>query len=210
LIVDGATGAQVYNNILINQHPFRGSIAVGDDAFAGLVSDYNIVIDVFSNDGGDVFLDFDAWQALGYDQNSLLADPINDIFVNPGAGDYHVQEGAQPVDAGNGSLAQGVDTDIEGNSRPSGSEHDIGAYESQIVLALDDEEKSIPVYLPRWMSLEVEGDRIIIEGLQTGDVVGLYTIAGQSLLSVTADDAGVAICETGFLVSGVYLLVVSH
>jgi hypothetical protein len=210
LIVDGATGAQVYNNILINQHPFRGSLAVSADAFTGFDSDYNIVIDVFSDDGGDVFIDLEEWQGMGYDQNSLLADPINDIFVNPGGSDYHLQEDSQPVDAGNGSLAQGVVTDIEGNSRPSGSEHDIGAYESQIVLALDEEEQILPVYAGRWMSMRYDGNEIVVSGLQEGDHVAVYTSTSQCVFSTSADANGFATCDTHLLLNGAYILVVSR
>jgi hypothetical protein len=43
LIVNGATGAQIFNNIIINQHPWRGSIVVNPDGLPGFQSNYNIL-----------------------------------------------------------------------------------------------------------------------------------------------------------------------
>src|SRR5690606_32820188 len=88
LIVNGATGAQVYNNILINQHPWRGSIAVDPDAIPGFNSDYNIVVNSLSNQGDGVSLSLAQWQALGYDAHSLLAAPPDELFVAYASGDF--------------------------------------------------------------------------------------------------------------------------
>ncbi|MDX1479918.1 MAG: right-handed parallel beta-helix repeat-containing protein, partial [Saprospiraceae bacterium] len=118
LLVDGASGAQIYNNILFNQHPWRGSIAADPDATPGLTSDYNLVVDSFSDMGDGVSIPLSDWQALGYDLNSALADPLALLFVDPASGDFHLLPGSQAVDNGNGLLALGVTTDIDGNLRP--------------------------------------------------------------------------------------------
>jgi hypothetical protein len=99
LAVNGSFGAQVYNNILINQHPWRGSIALDADAVPGFDSDYNIVVNSLSNDGDGQTMTLPQWQALGYDANSMLADPLSALFIAPGS-DYHLLNDAQAVNQG--------------------------------------------------------------------------------------------------------------
>lgn len=140
LAVNGSFGAQVFNNILINQHPWRGSIAVDPDAVAGFDSDYNIVVNSLSNEGDGQTMTLSEWQAEGYDANSMLADPLAELFIIPGS-DYHLLNDAQAVNAGNAAFAFGVDEDLDGVSRPQGAQHDLGAYEEEGVLAIDDEEE---------------------------------------------------------------------
>lgn len=148
LAVNGSSGAQVYNNILINQHAWRGSIALDPDAVPGFDSDYNIVVNSLSNEGDGQTMTLTEWQALGYDANSMIADPLNQIFLNPGS-DYHLLNDAQAVDEGNSAFAFGINEDIEGTTRPQGSQHDIGAYEAEGSLAVDEEEEEKPdVYNP--------------------------------------------------------------
>jgi hypothetical protein len=52
---------------------------------------------------------------------------VNPLFVNAGAGDFHLQAGSPAIDAGT-SLPQVTD-DFEGNPRPQNSVYDIGAFE---------------------------------------------------------------------------------
>ncbi len=148
LIINGSTGAQVYNNIIINQHPTRGSIALDPDAVPGFDSDYNIVIDRLSKMGDGSSVSLSTWQTYGYDEHSMLADPLADIFIAPGS-DYHLLNDAQAVNTGNGAFAFGVNVDIEGVTRPQGSQHDIGAYEVEGSLAIDtDHENPNHVKIP--------------------------------------------------------------
>lgn len=142
LAVNGSSGAQVFNNILINLHPWKGSIALDPDAEAGFDSDYNIVVNSLSNLGDGVVLTLEEWQALGYDANSMLAASLIDIFIAPNSNNYHLLDDAQAVNEGNGAAAFGVDVDIEGNTRPQGAEHDIGAFEVSGPLAIDEEEEN--------------------------------------------------------------------
>lgn len=140
LAVNGSDSAQVYNNIIINQHTFRGSIALDPDAVPGFDSDYNVLVNRLSRMGDGSNVPLSTWQTYGYDENSMLADALSDIFVNPGV-DYHLAADAQAINAGNAAFSFGVVTDIEGNSRPQGSEHDLGAYEASGILAIGDEKE---------------------------------------------------------------------
>jgi len=138
LAVNGSSGAQVYNNILINLHPWKGSIALDPDAVPGFNSDYNVVVNSLSNNGDGVHITLAQWQALGYDAHSFLAQPLPSVFVNPAAGDYHLLSNAQPVNAGNTAFSFGVTTDLDGTTRPQGPLPDLGAFEFAGPLSLDE------------------------------------------------------------------------
>ena len=136
--VDGATGAKVYNNIIINQHAWKGSIALDPDAVTGFNSDYNILVNSLSTQGDGVHVTLAQWQALGYDAHSMLAAPLTSIFVNPGGGDYHLLTNSQAINAGSSAFAFGITTDLDGNTRPQGPQPDLGSYESTGPLSLDE------------------------------------------------------------------------
>lgn len=119
---------KLFNNIIYNYHSWRGSITVGPTSRTGLESDYNVVMDRFSADGGDTRITLAQWQALGYETHSIIATPAQ-LFVNPSAGDYHLKAGSPAINAGT-PLADVTD-DLEGNPRPVGPAYDIGAYEYQ-------------------------------------------------------------------------------
>jgi len=130
-ITEGCTGNQVLNNILINQHPFRGSITIAADALDGFVSDHNLVTDRLSSDGDATILDLPAWQDMGYDTHSQVADAPTALFVDPLVNDFHATgANAQMVDAGTSAVSSVVNNDLEGQVRPLGSAFDIGCYEA--------------------------------------------------------------------------------
>ncbi|MCB0213632.1 MAG: right-handed parallel beta-helix repeat-containing protein [Anaerolineae bacterium] len=124
------TGNKVFNNILLNNHSWKGSILIAAPNLSGFESDYNIVVNRFNTNGYNADntngLDLTGWQALGYDTHSIIAT-ANEIFVDAAAGDYRLKETGSAVDAG--ITLPDVPTDIDGNSRPAGSAFDIGAYE---------------------------------------------------------------------------------
>jgi len=117
---------KLFNNIIYNYDDWRGSLVVGPSALSGFESDYNVVMDRFSTDGGDTRLTLAQWQALGYDQHSIIATP-SQLFMNASAADYHLIPGSPAIDKG--TSLNDVPADLEGNPRPSGTAHDIGAYE---------------------------------------------------------------------------------
>jgi len=126
-IQNASTGNVVRNNILFNQHPFRGSIAISADSLPGFVSDTNAIMDRFSMDGGDTRVTLAAWRsASGQDSHSIVATPAM-LFANFAGNDYHLSATSLARDAG-GSIANVTD-DLEGAPRPQGSAFDIGAYE---------------------------------------------------------------------------------
>jgi hypothetical protein len=127
------TNNKVFNNILYNAHSFRGSITIPSAGLAGFESDYNVVVDRFSTDGGDSAISFSAWKSLGYDQHSIMAVPAQ-LFVNPTVKDFHLDPNSPAIDKGVALID--VTDDLDGNHRPIASKYDIGAYEFVPTLVL--------------------------------------------------------------------------
>jgi len=125
-IQNGSTGNRAFNNILYNNHPFRGSIDISTDSLVGLISDYNVTMERFATDGETV-LNLAEWrQNSGQDQHSLVAVP-SALFVNAAGSDYHLTANSPARDAG--VIRADVPADREGTTRPMGPTSDIGAYE---------------------------------------------------------------------------------
>ncbi|MCB9078683.1 MAG: right-handed parallel beta-helix repeat-containing protein [Anaerolineaceae bacterium] len=124
------TGNQIFNNILLNQHSWKGSILIAEPDQASFESDYNIVVNRFNTHGNDADntngLSLTGWQALGYDTHSIIAT-ADDVFVDAAAHDYRLKEGGPAIDAG--TTLPDVPTDLDGHNRPAGLGFDIGAYE---------------------------------------------------------------------------------
>ncbi|MCW8811250.1 MAG: right-handed parallel beta-helix repeat-containing protein [Ignavibacteriaceae bacterium] len=140
--VDGSTGNTLYNNILINHHSFRGSIAIDAASSNGFVSDYNIVVNRLSEDDGNSNMTLSQWQSLGYDLHSMIADPEDQIFVDYTNGNFHLLQNAQAIDAGTNFVLPTVFEDLDNIPRPQGSGFDIGSYE--FTNATSVEEENIP------------------------------------------------------------------
>lgn len=132
LLQDGAQqNTEIYNNIIITQHAWRGCISA--ENISGLKSDYNIFSNSLSNQGDGTSITFIQWQAFGLDKHSLLAGAFENLFVNFSGKDFHLSENSPAVNHGKGSLVSSLVTiDFNSNPRPSDSEYDIGAFEYQL------------------------------------------------------------------------------
>ncbi|MGE4198978.1 MAG: right-handed parallel beta-helix repeat-containing protein, partial [Phycisphaerales bacterium] len=141
-ISDASTGTIVFNNVLLNFHPFRGSLIITSDSLlggagsGGLFCDYNIVMDRFDADGDDPGgnLTLAQWQALtGLDAHSISLPPSQwgTLFVDLAAGDLRLENQSPARDAGAPALhvANAPPYDLIGTPRPRGEAFDIGAYE---------------------------------------------------------------------------------
>ena len=121
--VASPTGNVVKNNIFI--HPgTRGSVTTY--SASALQSDYNIVVNRFSQDDGNTFITLSAWQAAGQDQHSIVSTPET-LFVDVANNNYRLKTGSPALNAGT-SVA--VTEDADGVPRPQGFAADIGCYES--------------------------------------------------------------------------------
>lgn len=128
LVKDGANvNTEIYNNIIINQHAWRGCIAIENTS--QFSSDHNILNDKMSDSGDGSTISLSNWQLLGFDTNSQLAGSLSALFVDPINGDFHLANSSQAIDAGTSLPASIVMDDFDNNPRPSGFGFDIGAYE---------------------------------------------------------------------------------
>jgi hypothetical protein len=124
-ISGGGTGNTLRNNVLLNDHSFRGAIEITSDCLPGFTSDFHAVKDRFSLD--DTFLSLAQWQAAtGQDSHSFIASMA--LFTSPAAGDYTLKAGSAAIDTGTAFLAPA--DDVLGKHRPAGAGFDIGAYEA--------------------------------------------------------------------------------
>ena len=123
-----STGNRVWNNILLNDNPSRGSVNIAADSLAGSCCDYNIVADRFSPDDGESVITLKSWiTTTGFDRHSRQAQP-HELFVNAHAGDYHLSIDSPAIDAADPAIFPRQD--LEGQRRPSGPGPDIGAFEA--------------------------------------------------------------------------------
>jgi len=125
-ITEESGGHDIFNNILLGG---VGSLAVANTSFT---SDYNVVNNAFSLDGETTVITLSAWRGrgLGLDAHSIQATAAQ-LFVNAGAGDYHLSATSPAIDAGKASLGgvSAPSTDLGRTARPKGLAFDIGAYE---------------------------------------------------------------------------------
>lgn len=204
ILVNSGTnpGTQIFNNIIINQHAWRGSITA--ESTTDMESDYNILINSMSNGGDGLSISLAAWQALGFDIHSLLASPLNDLFEDSGSANFHLKSGAQAIDAGTGSMVSSVvTTDLEGNARPAGSGFDIGAYEFQSAVAVADLSLSELLLFPNPFD-----DSIIIGGELPADTqFQIMDTMGRKLAEGQLSQQRIYLPD---LPAGVYLLLLSQ
>jgi len=122
------TGNVIKNNILYTERADKGSIAVYSTAAGVLDSDYNVVVDRFSTNGGtSVTSTLAQWQALGLDTHSFVSTAAA-LFIDVATNNYQLKTGSPAIDAGT-NLSPDVVSDIGGLARPQRSGYDIGCYE---------------------------------------------------------------------------------
>jgi len=195
LVQNGANiNTEIYNNIIINQHAWRGCIAV--ESTSQFTSDYNLLNDKMSANGDGSTITLSAWQNLGFDNHSLLADALTSIFVNSGANDYQLITNSQAIDIGTNLVNSVVSTDLNGDSRPSGLGYDIGAYEFNSTLSVDDisfiKLKIFPNPTSDYFLLTYDETQISIKTIDLFDINGklVKTFNPTQLLSVSEIAAG--------------------
>jgi hypothetical protein len=129
-ISNGSTGNVLENNILWSRHAFRGALDIDPSSMAGFISDYNLLIGRFTQDGGDNNLNLLEWQSLtGQDMHSVLMTDES-FFHDLAADDYHIGADAPAVDIGT-THPDNPPADRDGVPRPQAAAIDAGCYEAQ-------------------------------------------------------------------------------
>ncbi|MDZ4708899.1 MAG: right-handed parallel beta-helix repeat-containing protein [Saprospiraceae bacterium] len=160
LIIDGSSGATIRNNILINQHSFRGAISIDAASLTGFTSDYNILTNRITIDDGNSILDSAGWKSLGQDTHSFFAPSFNNLFVNFSMSDFKLAINSKAKNFGINGLNPSITNDLLGMIRPSGPAPDAGAYEAL--------SGALPL---RWLVTRIErtDNPIQITGTLSGD-----------------------------------------
>lgn len=78
----------------------------------------------------------------GQDAHSRISSDLSSVFMDAAGYDLHLSAGSPAVDGGTSSGAPSED--FEGNSRPAGAAHDIGAYEYTGSVAVPSQEAPTP------------------------------------------------------------------
>lgn len=154
LLVDGAKNTIVKNNIIINQHPFRGSIDADANSLSGLVSDYNILTNRMTPDDNTI-VDSTAWKVLGFDVHSYFSPNLSNLFKNANGQDYSLVMGSKAINFGTNQNDIVMAYDLNGSNRIIGSLPDAGALEFS----------GAPLPL-HWIKVKAESipGKIIVEG----------------------------------------------
>jgi hypothetical protein len=161
------TGGGVYGGALTNCILYHN--------FAPKVPDY-------PNDARSLVSYCDAMPLATNGIGNITNDPV---FVNPAAGDFHLQSNSPCINAGNNAAAPGG-TDLGGNPRLIGGTVDLGAYEQQSPALLDYYSWLQGYGLPTDASLVyADADADGMNNWQEWDS-GTIPIDGSSLLRVTA------------------------
>lgn len=202
---DCQINTEIYNNIIINNHAWRGCIAVEDtDQFS---SDYNIVNNKMSASGDGSSVNLSDWQNLGFDPNSILADTEALIFIDPLGSDFHLLESSQAIDAGSAFVSNIVATDLEGISRPQGAAFDIGCFEFSATTAAVDVflgQKVINLYP------NPTNDAFEIEGLVGAYWIEVLDVNGTLVKTLYNQDAHKITVYLDDYPSGLYFVKIYH
>ena len=129
LNIQDVSGISVYNNIFYNSNAAAGSIEVPGGSLSGFTSNYNVIVNAFSANGGSSNETLSQWQSsTGQDLHSIIATP-SQLFVSPATNNY--QELSTSPSIGAGTATDAPSTDILGNPHPTIRGYDIGSYEFQ-------------------------------------------------------------------------------
>ena len=198
-VVNGSTtGTEVFGNILINLHSWRGVICI--DALDSFKSDYNLIIGSFSVDGCNSTISFSEWQDLGFDQNSIEGGDLDTIFKDVANNNYELVSGSPVIDAGTDSINSLVQDDLEGIERPQGDGFDIGCYEYPIISGIQAGQ-----HLPLENTYVLKGNTIYFLNLSEGGHIKISDLSGKLIKSDIYSPNEVYVFENYNYSSGVYV-----
>lgn len=181
----------IFNNILYNRNPSGPAICCDADSIP--ISDYNLVVDRFSIDGGSTIITLAQWRtATGNDIHSTLISSLASIFTDAANDDYTLTPTGPATNVGvttfNGESAP--TDDIDGNARPFAGAYDVGCYESQTVSVLvtdvspDDSAMAVAVNVNITFTFDrdVSSGTIVftLVGASSGSVAGSLTYDSPS------------------------------
>ena len=152
------------------------------------------------------------WQALDYDLNSQLAGSLIDIFQSPGSGNFDLAEGSQAIDTGSSVFAYGVGEDIAGTIRPGGIEHDIGAYEADVVLSIKEDSLQKKPLVKQRLSTHVGVNSlgVLVTVEKPGTDVFIHSLTGQCHIQMAKIRDSDVFIPLGKLIPGFYQVTILY
>ena len=135
-LTNGSSNLVVFNNILLSDHPYRGSISADEVVLETLHCDHNITTNRLSIDDGDTVISLAEWQEATDNDAASFISTGPEIFENADAEIFSLMISGTAVDEGIGNFSgeAAPATDILNENRPSGLATDIGCYESNALL----------------------------------------------------------------------------
>ncbi|MCF8128796.1 MAG: right-handed parallel beta-helix repeat-containing protein [Deltaproteobacteria bacterium] len=128
----GANRNSFYNNIILTEGSVPSFSSTSSTGELQITSNHNLLPDqgrVAETSNGR--FSFSEWQAIGYDTQSVT-ESLTQTFQDPAGADYQLKPGSPAIDAG--TIFHTCTPDIVGNTRPSGTAPDTGAYEFQTIV----------------------------------------------------------------------------
>jgi len=200
----GSTYATLLNNIVLSAHSYRGSISIDQESIEGFQSDYNLVEDRLSTDGGDTVITLAQWQAMGYGVNSHVCTGWENTFIDWANGDYHHSPCSQSIDSGTNEVQAVVTEDMDGVPRPQGAGFDLGCYEMYPEgIGETTEPHGNPVNIVRTNGC------FILTGIPHTATVRVFSITGRCI-STLGNSAGTAVWNATNTHPGMYMFSVTE
>lgn len=205
-INSGSWGDTLFNNCLINLHPTRGSVSIDSLSRPAFFSDYNVVINRMSTNGGNTVISLATWQALGYDRRSQLAGALDSIFRDWSAGDYHLRARSLAIDTGTVRVSGIVRYDLDSLARPQGAAFDVGAYE--YLPTRIEESESVVARKNAACVVSRNGSVVYFHGLVAGARVTVYAADGRLVEALNYSHGHTVRWVTRTVPSGVYFYLI--
>ncbi len=204
LLKGGANiNTKIYNNIIINQHTWRGCIAIENTS--SFTSNYNILNDKMSVNGDGSSISLVSWQNYGFDSNSQLAGSLSSIFIDYLNNNYDLVATSQAIDTGTNLVSSLVTDDINENPRPIGGNYDIGAYEYQNPSSINNviNTEELKIYPNPFVHY------IEIEGINFKVKVSIFELSGELIKTFDKINLPVML-NLNSLKDGIYLIKISN
>lgn len=198
LLCNQSEGARVYNNILVNLDPEKGSIGISPELEGNLQSDYNLLVNRMSFNWDEQTISLADWRASGLDENSPSLGSLFFLFEDWINQDFCLKPNAPAVDAGTNTVLSELSNDLFGAPRPFGAAVDIGCCESISTTSTTER-------LSKDHSLGLVDDRLLVRNAHAGDWIYLFDLNGrlcfQAQLAATSEMTTLNISK---LAPGVY------
>lgn len=208
--IRAGTGSSVYNNLVYNiPDPWYGILVNNNasDTYARKI--YHNTVDV------PVARAIKVNSGTADVKNNIGPTTINNLASNSeyfvsASGEnrnYHLVKGSAPIDAG---IVTYITTDMDGITRPQGSGYDIGAYEYDFSIIIQNNEVTnnrIKIY-PNPVR-----ENLYFENIAPGVLflnAGIYNMLGEKMLNKFIDLNTGKMLDVSFLSSGIYFVQLSN